>query len=538
MSQLGNIWRRLVGSQGSEATAAATAADALLSLPTQIEVVPGKLTVRVAVEDRMTLLEGVIRCWSYISDGLAASGQTELAFLIRQLPGEAEGAFPRDLLGFYSLVHQLAEGGRLVNVGGFTILRPEHPGMMGRFHGVMYVPPVKDEDGPPRLMGVLLTLNEAKAAEEFGVARLMGTLGYRNRYFPTAVWTDRNRAELPLTARGENGSVLARVPHGHVPGLRAKQVCDDMDAGPAPAARLDGDRALVQFRGARLVLSFPEGSMTLLTRNLESLADNTPFALIADPDPRASAAFAWDPTEVHRQIIGYPGHEGEEVSGSFVLFAPLEQGESRATAMEDGFVVEACPDDWMRLRTALSEGRGLTLNVGGDIGLVHVQWRRTAIHGSPGQGFHASALCFYQNESVVNERLKSTGVLRAYLEQIESDAGELLADQSTADAFDVVVVVRPGRASRAWFVSHAGSMSEDRLAMLRTRIEEIPPPEVVLGPLAFAICGTIAGGQREVSGSEIVRPPMPREWVEAVENAGRPLQIPDEILPFLWPLEP
>jgi hypothetical protein len=99
---------RLGAASDSAWSASTGVATDLAPLPVHIEVVPGSLTVHVSVEETESTLEGSIRCWSYVSDGLAALGQKEIYLLVRQRPPESDEGFPRDLLGFYSLGGPLA----------------------------------------------------------------------------------------------------------------------------------------------------------------------------------------------------------------------------------------------------------------------------------------------------------------------------------------------------------------------------------------------------------------------------------------------
>jgi hypothetical protein len=154
-----------------------------------------------------------------------------------------------------------------------------------------------------------------------------------------------------------------------------------------------------------------------------------------------------------------------------------------------------------------------------------------------GRGFRATNFVFYQNESVVQARLNGTEVLSAFMKQIELIGEEFFADDTAAGDFDIVVAVKPGRVSRAWFVSRTGAVTEERLAELRNRIEGVPPPEVMGGPLAFAISGRIAAGERNTIDPKTFTAPMPKEWAAATQDAGRPLLIPDDILSYVWPTE-
>src|SRR5205085_2176754 len=75
-------------------------------------------------------------CWTYITEGLRSAGQKELQFVLVQEPGETAGSFPREVLGFFSLVLRLAREGRLVDAGAYTQLGVTP---LCDYHGILYV---------------------------------------------------------------------------------------------------------------------------------------------------------------------------------------------------------------------------------------------------------------------------------------------------------------------------------------------------------------------------------------------------------------
>src|SRR5262249_17890039 len=106
--------------------------------PIQIEVLPGKLKVKVWLSE-IDSWKGPVSCWSYITEGLQALRQKELIITLSHNPTEKPGDYPRDPLAFFTTIYQSAAEGRLVNVSDFTELGVD--GFLGRrdFRAVTYI---------------------------------------------------------------------------------------------------------------------------------------------------------------------------------------------------------------------------------------------------------------------------------------------------------------------------------------------------------------------------------------------------------------
>src|SRR5258705_2084765 len=89
------------------------------SAPVSVEILAGRLSVQVHGHEIATQ-HARIRCWSYVTDGLAAHDQAEMVFTLRREPGEAVDGFPEDPLRLFAAIYELAERGQRVTAGGQT----------------------------------------------------------------------------------------------------------------------------------------------------------------------------------------------------------------------------------------------------------------------------------------------------------------------------------------------------------------------------------------------------------------------------------
>lgn len=147
------------------------------------------------------------------------------------------------------------------------------------------------------------------------------------------------------------------------------------------------------------------------------------------------------------------------------------------------------------------------------------------------QGFKSESVVLYQPDKPLTERLGSTQDLAAYIKRIEAACTAFLASEKTPEQLDIVVGLKPQKKVRVWFVSSRRSSQDKSLRALRAKLEAIPPCEVHSGPVAFALCCTIAGASPRKD-KEPYEPPEPKEWRDA--RGSKPLLIPDGIFAKIW----
>jgi hypothetical protein len=348
--------------------------------PLTIEIIPEHLSAEVVSDYLHTTVDGDVRCWVYMSDGLRSVGSKEVWLAVEQQAGEADTQPPPDPLLLFRQLYRNAEKGEPAEIGYVILFGDTHPGFFGRkeLRGVMFVPlePSAQRILPYPTMGaVLLTENEANAALDFGVLRLMGTLGLQHRSFPTAMWNDRERAEMPLTTSKPSNSFLAKVARFGYPGVLIEARARGTRIQPAPSPQRAGDLVVTAIDNEALVVSLPRAAEEPLRGYLAPLDPTVPFALVGDPDPSAVASFAWEPEHMQVNVIGFQGHDGSRISAVFAVFAPGQSAPTKIHHVEDGFAVLLSPDDWTTVRDALASGRNATLSGNGGTRSVQIVWR-------------------------------------------------------------------------------------------------------------------------------------------------------------------
>ena len=331
-------------------------ADSVIQVANE-DVVAGKLGVKVFAHR----IEQV-RCWTYATAGLSALGAPEVLLSLKQEAGEADGAFPRRLLGFFRIAYELAEQKRLVEGSALMLSDKDAPLVPGSsFRAVLFTAPQRLKGIPiaaPYLTAILVTLEEAEAMNEYGYSRILGRLGRSIRYFPAPPWADRRRA--PVVGANEKESILGSVPRVGVRSARVWQEGGSNDVGPGAFAE-----ARVTPAQRQVVLELEPGAASFMAARLPKLPASAPFALLTMPDVNGGAVFVWQPGDQSPSAITKDRHVNR-ISGNFVLFTPSPRDQG-AKVVEDGFAVLLDEETFRRLKQALSEGKPLAVEPSGKL---------------------------------------------------------------------------------------------------------------------------------------------------------------------------
>jgi len=170
-------WNKLLGSSKKQHASE-------LRFPLVIEIVPGALSAMVH-SHKLSLLQGEILCWSFVSKGLKAVEHPELVITLRREVDEPEDAFPDDPLQLLMALHQIAGQGKRVGPGEVSELGGK------RFfgHHLVYAraQPLGDVVLPPGCLAALpVNDEELRAVRDFGATRVLARMGEAARYFPVS----------------------------------------------------------------------------------------------------------------------------------------------------------------------------------------------------------------------------------------------------------------------------------------------------------------------------------------------------------------
>lgn len=283
--------------------------------------IPEKLLVKL-YEHTLETAQGAILCLTYVTEGLKALGQNEMAFTIS---GHGAGEEPPpEPFYFFQIIYSLTEKGSTVDVGGITQLdRDLFPGKPA----VIYGPPrmIRGIDIPAdALTLVLVTARELEVANAFGQLRLLALLGKAHRYFPFPVWTDIQRGELPQVA-GMKSSILASMP------------------------RIGFLKAYVAKEGNR-VKFYPHSPYVFPG---EAPPDG-PFAFLTRLSPGADSCLVWAPGQKGPEAISGLERTADRLGGCFLMVSHTPEN-NIGGIIEDGFYFIFDDENWQAFKSALAD---------------------------------------------------------------------------------------------------------------------------------------------------------------------------------------
>jgi len=351
------------GRAGAEAATAQQPTTTKATFPQSIEVIPGKLKVKIFLHE-IKYEDETIPCWSYMTDGLVSQHQKEIIFTLRREKSEKPEDYPRGFLELFASFFHFAEQGQLVDVGDSTLFG--ETGFLGNkdFRGIGYVEPQGfrgvDTEGVPLLAGILLKGEEARIAWDFGLTRVTALLGKQYRYYPCPTWSDLKR-ESVATLNGMDKSILGKV------------------------ARI-GVRASYYDQQNHIFLSIAPDSRERLQKFLGELPPTKPLALRTPPDSRANACLFWRPGQDQTMAITPANSDGSRKTGAFLAFVP-EQDTNEIRSVEDGFAVLLTNSTWQKIRESLMSGSDVFIPSDGKTGAsISVEWAKARAYTSPVTG--------------------------------------------------------------------------------------------------------------------------------------------------------
>jgi hypothetical protein len=449
------------------------------SAPVIVEVIPGRLSVRVHAHDLATQ-QARIPCWSYVTDGLAALDQAEIVFTLRREPGEPAERCPEEPFRLFAAIHDLAERRQRVTIGGQTELGD------ARFfdHHVLYVAaqPLSGVSLPPScLAALLMTADELRAVRTFGPTRVLARMGQAATHYPFPPWADRQRRGVAMERTFE-ASALTQLPRASAQDVRAT------------------------LHNDRIVISALRTEPPVWPDRLAQLPSGVPLALLTALDPAANGCLVWVPGQKEPEAIIPTGSDASRVCGCFLaLFA--DQPANTGKILEDGFAIQLTGEAWQALRRALIEGEELAIPSTDGMSLA-LTWRDAADDladaGGPSQADAPEPAARPSKVALGPVRLltpeaelaqrASSEQLGAFCRELQRCVERVLADRDQPLELRLQVICRP-RSHRVG-LSHKGDASDDLLDTLIDALEQIPTLPV-RGEISFELELSVGLGPRE-----------------------------------------
>ena len=445
--------------------------------PQSIEVIPGKLKVRIFLHE-IKYEKETISCWSYVTDGLVAQKQKEIIFTLRRASSQKPEDYPRDFLELFATIFRYAERGQTVDIGDSTLFG--ETGFLGHkdFRGIGYIAPEGfpgvETGRVPLLAGILLKEDEAQIAWDLGLTRVTALLGMKYHYYPCPTWSDLKR-ESVASRRAMDDDLLGKI------------------AGV-------GVRANYYEERNHIFLSVSPSSQTRLEKLLRGLPPTQPLALRTQPDSRANACLVWHPGEP--MAITPPGSNGSRKTGAFLAFVP-EQDANEVRMVEDGFSLFLTNSTWQKIREALLSGSDILIPSDAKAGTsISVEWAKPSAYTSPvtGETYVAEKWTTYEPESSspapkqrVAVRSKRTVLLTSdqdlqayttaedlagYVNAIESAVDTFFAPPERRNRHELTIQLALAAEGHEVRIVAAPVLSADVEEDLQKRLESVPAPKV------------------------------------------------------------
>ena len=221
---------------------------------------------------------GIIRCWTYVSQGLSNIGQKEIVYTVKQRDTEQPLEYPQAPLRFLESVHTLVMQGLAADEFGFLyihVLRGNLPLGPADFRRIIYSFPlpiqgVPENALPPnRLHAIAITKNEVDIVEKYGSTRVLAHLGFSEGCFPFPGWIDRDRKDC-ISLNALKGSVLDGMSPGFIAGISAYE------------------------SGSKIVLHVSRHATAQFISDVQRIKDTDGLVLTSFHHSEANACYFWE----------------------------------------------------------------------------------------------------------------------------------------------------------------------------------------------------------------------------------------------------
>ncbi|HYL12577.1 MAG TPA: DUF3480 domain-containing protein [Terriglobales bacterium] len=424
---------------GTSTQAARSAYEAQAGSPTSafpytMEVIPGKLKVRIFLHD-IHYHNETIACWSYVTEGLWTLKQKELIFSLRRDSGQKPEDYPHDILDLLEGIYHFAEQGRLVDVGSVTFFGERGFMKEKDLLGIGYIDPQdlpRVETPGPLLAAIFLKGDEATVALALGLTRVTNLLGMKYRYYPCPPWSEVKRR--PVVSRKDvQNSVLLKIPKVSI-------------------------RASYYEEEKRIFLSLLPSAHERLQKALEEAPPDQPLALLTNVDSRANASLVWVSGQKQPAAISPPNSTGSRKTGNFLAFVP-EQKENQMLLVEDGYSLFLTNSTWKLIRAALKDGTDVSIPAA-KVGeaAVSIEWVKTE-YTSPVTGKSYTSERWTTHEPETTPSPKSRAAVSASKIVLLTSESELEASTSAEELGQYIKEIR--NVVDNYFTLHDVKMSRD-----------------------------------------------------------------------------
>lgn len=493
------------------------------------EVVPGKLFVTVYTH-KIETRDRTIPCWSYVSDGMERHGQREIVFTIRRPEGEAAKDFPRELFQHFGIIYSFAERGNLVDVGGFSIFRPDMPflGKKGKW-GLMYLPAAKFagiEIPANALTAVLIRDDETDLIQRMLFYRIATSFGTAYRHYPYPSWSDLDRKAVVSTAQFEK-SILNHVRLLRIPGIMVRMASEAKELSSKAGTGWGDTHA--KF-GDEIILRISRKALPRIQAYLPDLSDKVPVALLTDPDSGADTRLSWLPDSGKTIGIFPNSGQGRWVTGGFIILSHGESITDGGGIREDGFVMGLSPASWKKVKESIAAGLPVKIPPAGEGASLEVEYFPPLDSGEE-KVYLGTDVVFYNPNAQLLERSVDVTSFSDYIGRLEKAAISILADYARPDARGLLIAVgvKPGKKVKVWCEAVEGEIPEMILRKLEAELEKIPTLDIKKGPIAFSLAGPL--WNRTVKEF----PKLPDAWMKACSSSGKDTTVPDGLFKIIWP---
>jgi len=140
-------------------------------------------------------------------------------------------------------------------------------------------------------------------------------------------------------------------------------------------------------------------------------------------------------------------------------------------------------------------------------------------------------IALYQTDTVMKDRVGTSVDLVGYIKALNTAATDYFSAHpaGTPGILNLVVAFKPSGKSKVWLLTSNTTLENP--AGLILKLQAVPPPKPIGGPIAFCLHASLWGG---ADTSAFAQPPYPKEWLDASQSATQPLSIPDGVLEVIW----